>query len=291
MLILSFLVVGLLTIAPKTYLIAISGRQEVAQIRGAPIYVITNVAFIPTTTQGEAKQAISQAKQDVKRADAAGELAFSDSEISEDEDEHSIEQDSGLAITIPSPNDGKQESVTQAQQPPQSKETGSSVAEDVIQRRGQYGRFTERWFSKKGWTADRIKSLGMSSDGKSTPASSTEQLPGVNPPKSEAGLSSEVDKDNLTQTQAPPSITSTLVPKILQTSHMLLSSRSFFFSFDIDITRRLGTSPTKSNDIPLHKSVDPLVSDTCILTGLLNEYLVLIVLLEPALGRPFHRER
>ena len=51
-----------------------------------------------------------------------------------------------------------------------------------------------------------------------------------------------------------------LVPKLLRTTRMLLSSRSFFYSYDLDITRRLGGEIMKNPEIPLSKSVDPLVS-------------------------------
>lgn len=55
-------------------------------------------------------------------------------------------------------------------------------------------------------------------------------------------------------------VVNTLLPKFLRTTRMLLDSRSFFFSYDLDITRRLGNQNTKSSELPLHKSVDPLVS-------------------------------
>ena len=51
-----------------------------------------------------------------------------------------------------------------------------------------------------------------------------------------------------------------LVPKLLRTTRMLLSSRSFFFSYDFDITRRIGGDIVKNPEIPLSKSVDPLAS-------------------------------
>lgn len=54
--------------------------------------------------------------------------------------------------------------------------------------------------------------------------------------------------------------TNTLLPKFLRTTQMLLGSRSFFFSYELDITRRLGKIENKGSEIPLHRSVDPLVS-------------------------------
>ncbi len=56
--------------------------------------------------------------------------------------------------------------------------------------------------------------------------------------------------------------TNALVPKLLRTTRMLLSSRSFFYSYDLDITRRLGGEIVKNPELPLSKSVDPLVSSS-----------------------------
>ena len=51
-----------------------------------------------------------------------------------------------------------------------------------------------------------------------------------------------------------------LLPKLLRTTRVLLTSHSFFYSYDMDITRRSGTGSAKSSDLPLYKSADPLVS-------------------------------
>ena len=62
--------------------------------------------------------------------------------------------------------------------------------------------------------------------------------------------------------------TNALLPKLLRTTRMLLSSRSFFYSYDLDITRRLGGEIMRNPEIPLSKSVDPLVSFWSILNDL-----------------------
>lgn len=70
--------------------------------------------------------------------------------------------------------------------------------------------------------------------------------------------------DKTTQPPSDPpiadSVTDTLLPKLLRTTKVLLASRSFFFSYDYDITRRLGSQGAYNRDIPLHRIVDPLVS-------------------------------
>ncbi len=38
--------------------------------------------------------------------------------------------------------------------------TTSNVAQDVLTRKGQYGRFAERWFSRKGWSTEKRRAQG-----------------------------------------------------------------------------------------------------------------------------------
>ena len=153
----------------------------------------------------------------------------------------------------------------------------SRVAEDVIEKKGQYGRFAERWFSKKGWTAEKRRAQGMSVDAVQKLGSSDGQLTALANPQSKSPLTATLggversdqtaDLEILNQalesgTSGNPSVTvtTTLLPKLLRTTRMLLGSRSFFFSYELDITRRLGTDSEEGSVIPLHKSADPLVS-------------------------------
>lgn len=63
-------------------------------------------------------------------------------------------------------------------------------------------------------------------------------------------------KDKEHDTDSSAQVANPLLPKFLRTTRMLLTSRSFFFAYDIDITRRLGTG--NASQLPLHKSVDKL---------------------------------
>ena len=259
---------GLLTVPPQTYLILISGRQQVGQIRGAPIFVITDVTFVPATSQSEAEKAISYAKDLQRKEDVEQDLGHSDTDLSDEEeeggrvesqtprdDDNSSPVSSGSYGTVPSPK-------KEAENP----ENSSSVAEDVIGRKGQYGRFADRWFSKKGWTADRRKSQGMSSDIALKIYSKSDSRPDIQRENSNAFSSPEDGSRNenpVKDSHPVAPITGTLLPKLLQTSRLLLSSRSFFYSLDMDITRRLGDAPQRPSDIPLHRSVDTLVSKAC----------------------------
>ena len=268
--------VGLLTVPPVSYLITVLTREQVAQVRGHAIYVITDVTLIPLSSQSEARHAINQAKESLKKSSQHQTLS-PESETSDDDENHNE--------AFPSDHDDQASPVSSGSSalvdPTASRPFGpawstSSVAEDVIGKKGSYGRFAERWFWKMGWTAEKQKAQGMSVDGVERPRTSSGQATSLYEPESkpspaattldntssshrESGLETlgQAGNDDRLGTQAAK-ITNTLLPKLLRTTRMLLGSRNFFFSYEIDITRRLGTNDKKG--LPLHKSVDPLVS-------------------------------
>lgn len=257
------ILVGLLSVAPVSYLITILQREQVAQVRGCPIYVITDVALIPLSSLSGAQKAIIQAKESLKRS-GQHRVSSPDSESSDDveideagqyvHDEQILLGSSGLST---------KEDTSEAL-PSTSAQGTSSVAGDVIEKKGQYGRFAERWFSKKGWR----RAQGMSVE---KMVISSGQGTGLNNPQSKSpstattldGVESSDRTSDLevpNQTSEGGNVTNTLLPKLLRTTRMLLGSRSFFFSYKLDITRRLGTNDGKGSLIPLYKSADPLVS-------------------------------
>lgn len=268
---------GLLTLAPVSYLIAILRREQVAQIRGIPIFVITDVVLIPLSSQTEAKKAIDQAKEFSKKG---GQPEFpGDSDISDDEEVHAedvhIEKDNEVSsVNTDSPTSDEGSGI----RPVGPQRSTSNVVEDVISRKGQYGRFAERWFSRKGWSTDKRRSQGMSTDEAGMPrfASTQSNIPQdeesvqkeePNAPetgKAPDSVAEAEDTQKLGQSIEPEnertSVANTLLPKLLRSTRMLLSSRSFFFSYELDITRRVGDQGASTSDLPLHKAVDPLVS-------------------------------
>lgn len=50
-----------------------------------------------------------------------------------------------------------------------------------------------------------------------------------------------------------------IMPKLLKYTKMMLGSRSFYFSYEYDITRRFSIVETQPSQIPLFSQVDPLV--------------------------------
>lgn len=124
----------------------------------------------------------------------------------------------------------------------------SSVAEDVFHRRGSYGRFAQSWFSRGGWTQGQKRSMGMSNS------------PTLSPTRGEDTTSIASEDPPLAEPSTSPGEVSDLLPKLLRTAQVFFgSSRSFYFSYDFDITRSLEKRAGLTNtEAPLYTQVDSI---------------------------------
>ncbi|KAL1957509.1 hypothetical protein VTO42DRAFT_5972 [Malbranchea cinnamomea] len=254
-------IVGLLSVASYSFLISITQRQLVAQILGKPIFVVTGVAVIPLSSQSDASKAIEQAKWAIKND------SKSDASVDVDSSSDSELEDLNAAA-LPDP-----ESYLPVEE---LSGDGSSVAEDVIGRRGLYGRFAKRWFSRQGWVKEKRMSHGMSRSDLDDPGfymarssydsqrSDIMELDDFSLSRKKSSASERFER-NATSPSPGPSApaeenerTYELMPKFLRYTKMMLSSRSFYFSYDYDITRRFGTRDDQVPSVPLFRRADPL---------------------------------
>ncbi|KAI1081137.1 SacI homology domain-containing protein [Whalleya microplaca] len=244
----AFGIVGLFTVFRLSYLVTVTGRQQVAQVRGSPVYVVTDVAFTPCTSQSEAETAIAHTAVHLRRASAERQL------VDESDDTESSE------VEAPSVADGGDDDPG-AQSDPGSRDerdsTGggrrSSIAEDVIKRRGSYGRFAQRWFSNKGWMMDQKRNLGLSGVGAGSAVTGDATAGG----KTDQELSKTVKEEKVDPPPAPKAGES-LIPKLLRFAHIWFGeSRSFFFSYDTDLTRSVSRRAPATTNLPLYKTADP----------------------------------
>jgi len=136
----------------------------------------------------------------------------------------------------------------------------SSIAEDVMTRKGGYGRFAQKWFSRKGWTVDQRRNLGMTGSNSSldTPVvKESKEVKTVLP--GETKSTSTENNDTARRDQKAQDFAANLLPKMLRTTQILFgSSRSFFFSYEYDITRNFMNRRPTNPELPLHTQVDPL---------------------------------
>ena len=284
----------MLNVSPTvSYLITITSRQQVAIVNRAPVYVVTDVALIPLSSQSSAQEAIAKAKASRTRHASEDEA---ETDISDDESV-TTEGGGGDAPPIAAGGIWSTRSSTESDRP------------DTVGSRGVYGLFAQKWFSKSGWTAAKPRggqgeksvegpktSMEVTDDEPGnqditptpTPApgeqrqstdlrEGTEPLPFPRSPENKPDpelesfpalpLSEEERvEQSKTAEQVKGNTVHSLTPKLLHTTRLLLgSSKSFFFSYDMDITRPFGQqqqqvkATEKAGDAPLWMNVDPLV--------------------------------
>ncbi|KXX83141.1 Phosphatidylinositide phosphatase SAC2 [Madurella mycetomatis] len=270
----AFGIVGLVTVFRYSYLISITRREQVAQIRGLPVYVVTEVALTPCTSQQEAAQAIAataatldstREEQDTDAASTASSAAGSGDEGSSPDPESSGARDDAVDEADDPATDfeGQYPAADVAAgatvegaggSGPRPASKRSSIAQDVISKRGSYGRFAQRWFSRSGWAMDQKRTMGLSAEER-----------GVDPIADGAGRGKggkfAVPSDGGGAGEGDGSEAAiSLLPKLLRTSQILFgSSRTFFFSYDYDITRSMANPKVpETASMPLYEHAEPM---------------------------------
>ncbi|KIV87043.1 hypothetical protein PV11_02614 [Exophiala sideris] len=246
-------VIGLLSIASSSFLIAITQREQVAQIFGKPVYVIRDVALVPLSSQSEAETAITSA---IASRGPAASADDSDSDLSETgEDDEATSKDA--EPDTPSSDTPIEHGLTQ-----HNNSSSTSIVKNVIANRGQYARFASQWFSKQGWGGAKPenKSSGRSAREQSSEATQSSTKGDAAAAANSADLQGEGHEEAQTaetqQILASNSVRDAL-PRIVKTTRMILTSGSFFFSYDFDLTRRLALLGGSAKP-PSVESLDPL---------------------------------
>ncbi|TQS35961.1 hypothetical protein Golomagni_03605 [Golovinomyces magnicellulatus] len=242
----AFGIVGLLTVSNTSFLISIIKREQVAQIHGKPIYVVTEVVLTPVTCLAEAEASIENTQnQLLKNTERDLDAYFSDSE------EHEGDND-GICPTV-SPEADEEMDQEKTHIPP-TRRRKSSVAEDVMARRGGYGRFAQKWFSRTGWALDQRRHMGMTSpeDPKTTADHGRNSSTiGILP---EGKQNQCLEKERQSNEYKAGFVTEKMFQKLIRRTELLLgSSKSFYFSYEWDITRVYSQSSILRNESPLSK--------------------------------------
>jgi hypothetical protein len=250
-------------------LIAITGREQVAQIFGKPIYVVTDVALLPLSSQSEAEKAVVAA---VHQHDATADTEDDSSDAESMADDPNDVQSAADVQKAPSPTDDVRS------KPDKDGTTATTnIAEDVFSRRGQYGKFASHWLTKKGWgfpgirTPSKIAEVAPRSNTQCANTASVQQQPGANvrdvtsslrtgdPSTGQTRQSKPARQDANGTTPGERETGIPLLPQLLRSTRLILSSRSFYFSYEFNLTRRLG-DPRMLKAKPLgHEHIDPQV--------------------------------
>ncbi|KAJ2999313.1 hypothetical protein NUW58_g30 [Xylaria curta] len=213
----AFGIIGLFTVARLSYLVTITDRQQVADIRGWPVYAVTDVALTPCTNRSEAETAISHTLLKLRR-DSAEKFA---------------EEASDTA--------------------------GELDASPSATEKWEHGRFAQRWFGNNGWMANRQQSLGLTGVGTATAAERQDEE--VNRSHGEGNdkePSRTVIREKVDSLPAPTAGES-LAPKLLRMARIWFgTSKSFFFSYDVDLTTRIVDQAHTTPYPTLHRVADPM---------------------------------
>lgn len=248
----------MITVSRFSYLVSITRRQQVASIRGLPVYVITEVALTPCSSHNDASESVAKTAAQLQ-VKTGGETKDDDTDTNADDTDAEVQSIKSDEV----PTDD--EEPVQGSRKASVASSGVGVVQDVMSRRGSYGRFAQRWFSKSGWQQESKRNMGLSQseeavnivdkgqDGNTeadpkAPAATAED----NSAPDAAGVPVKEAKE---EGLAPPA----LLPKLLRTTQILFgSSQSYFFSYDYDITRSLSKQQqtTQQADISLHQKVD-----------------------------------
>ncbi|CAE7031807.1 hypothetical protein PTNB73_05172 [Pyrenophora teres f. teres] len=257
-------IIGLLKVATSYFLISISDREQVAQIRGRPIYKITDVALIPLSSQADADKAITATRDHLRRRNKVPGL--DDDGTDSESDDNAPSMSDSIVEESPPENNEVKSPVTGRTSSPHPK---TSVAEDVMQRKGVYGRFADKWFSRKGWSADNRRLQGFSSEENLAAKNAASMPKAEEQPKGESKPDAiPTEDENVPDSVSPETIpkalsgekdtaTVVLLPKILQTTKMYFSSGNFFYSYDYDISHGIGQQQSTPS-VALFKQFDPL---------------------------------
>ncbi|EAS32047.3 SacI domain-containing protein [Coccidioides immitis RS] len=243
-------VIGILSVASYSFLISITQREQVAQILGKPIFIITGVAVIPLSSQTDASKAIVHAQRSLKTESAFGADGTSDNETDQSEapDQEDINPDS-----LPPPLDREKQIP--------SVQPNSHIAEDVIKKRGRYRRFASQWFFEKLWQGENKPSRDVEFRNLSDPSARGRNH--NDPQMHDAMELEEFDSSGRKLVPSPRPDESEeraheLMPKFLRYTKMFFGSRSFYFSYDYDITRRFSFQDPQVSRLPLSTRADPL---------------------------------
>ena len=227
-----------------SYLFVISEREKVASLgRGGDIFVITGVAAIPLSSYEKANETIEKTREKISTQNVTTATYDSDPEdteenLSSDRSAEKVKENRDSSDSVDQRSAGP-ESVSRSESPFQSS-------------RGDYKRYAQSWFFRKGSLREKEiddrhqaqvgiqkpsidKTLAGSPSSQTTTGSSSESK------DTGSSLDREQPQEPKKVASAVSGIVSDLSPKFIETAKTLFNSRNFFFSYDYDITRRLGT--------------------------------------------------
>ena len=214
---------GLLTLASQAYLIAVKDRRQVAEIASSSVFTISGIHIIPLSYD-EASKLIAKVYID------SHETIVGNTTYTGNPDDETIERD------VSSGGVSDEDEADTSANPSVRRTLGKAVGMPA-----QIGVYAKDW----AWGQKRpigMRNRAQSSDDRS--GSQEDDSIGRDNPRS------------TTQVKGRDAISEHRIRDKLLQAVQALMSQGFYFSSDIDISKRLGSQELKG---PLHESFDPLV--------------------------------
>lgn len=137
--------------------------------------------------------------------------------------------------------------------------SNTSVAREVATGNVSFGKFATQWLSRQSWPIAK-----PAADHTQTEVDDTKSQTGQEPAsKQDVTSAAESGSESLASSGRKPQqivgvATIGLLPRILKTTKMIFTSRSYFFSYDLDLTRRLEKLGRLDQSLAF-RNLDPLV--------------------------------
>lgn len=217
-------ILGLLTLASQAYLIAVKDRRQVAEIASSTVFTISSIHIIPLS-YNEASKLIAKVYVD------------------------SHETIVGNNTYTVNPNDDTIERDVSSGGVSDEDEADISASPNVRRTLGKaVGMPAQISVYAKDWALGQRSPIGMRNQAQTSDDRSASQ---------EDDLVGRDKTHSTTQVKGrDPMSERRIRDKLLQAIQALMT-QGFYFSYDIDISKRLGSQELKG---PLHESFDPLVS-------------------------------
>ena len=253
-------IIGILELGPSSHLIAITGHQQVAQIRDKAVYGVRDVTLVPLSSQQEAEKAITTAWKRLKQ----------------DKNPEPIDEDGGTDVEddAETASSTDNEDTSEAADSKVAESTTSSNSENQAQAKGRYKNFATRWFRKNSKPVDKSSNQTQAtvedgvqsndaaiSDGTLNEDQQRDQGQESTGKPADAENETKDDQKEDESSSKQKSMIESLTPRILRSARLLFSTSGFYFSYEHDIS---GTLTQKSNlvsDLPLWKRFDAMVID------------------------------
>jgi hypothetical protein len=255
-----------LDLVSSSYLISITKREQVAQIRGHPIYAIRDVALIPLSSKSAAEQAIA-ASQRLSAAESANVLAGAAGEHTDESDVGEDAETASLGGEEDNVRKGPESEGSALEVPKSALKQSATFVKNAVQEGVKPKTFAERWFSR-GTKTSKVtndQSIGSEDDGGKEALTVEQQKQAAQDLPDQDEDASQLERDVQQEVvQGGSSINKrraveTLNPRILRSARLYFGSSGFYFSYEHNLSKSLGRHDEDSSKSALWRRFDSLV--------------------------------